>query len=305
MDVRQLSAFVAVVDHETMTAAADALFVSQPALSQTIRNLERDLGIDLFDRVGRNVRLTAAGRALLPGARQALRDVAIARDAVESIKGVRGGRLDLVSIPTLGVDPVARFVGEFHRQFPDVVVRLLEPDSVATLGAMVAEGDAEIGFTELPLPSAALNDRLIETELEHQEYVFVHHRSVELDEVHVPDGAPVPLPEVASLPLVTTVIGTSTRRLVDEAFDIVGMRPRIGIETELREVISAIVSAGGGYSILPRTVAASIAASNPEVRVLDVVPPITRRVGLIRRAGALSPAGRSFLDIVERSQPSD
>lgn len=305
MDLRQLNAFVAVVDHGSITAAAEALFVSQPAMSQTIRSLERELGADLFDRVGRSVRLTAAGRALLPGARQALRDVDIAREAVDAVKGLVGGRLDLVSIPTMGVSPVARFIGEFHRRHPDVAVRLVEPDSVAAIGGMVANGTAEIGFTELPLTAVTEQERLVTAELEHQEYVLVHHRSVELDEVQAPDGAPVPLTELAALPLVTTIVGTSTRRLIDDAFAWVGVTPKIAIETELREVITAIVIEGGGYSILPRSVAASIRRTDPDVRVVEVVPPIRRRVGMIRRQGALSPAGRAFLDIVERSLPPD
>jgi len=118
MKFHQLSTFVAVVDHGSVTAAADALSVSQPAVSQTIRSLERDLGVAVFDRIGRNVRLNAAGEALLPGARQALRDLQIARDAVASVSALRSGRLDLVSLPTLGVSPVAELIGEFTGVIP-------------------------------------------------------------------------------------------------------------------------------------------------------------------------------------------
>ena len=75
MDLRQLSYVVAVVDHGGFTRAAEALHVAQPSLSQAIKALETEVGFALFDRVGRQVRLTAAGRALLPAARQALHDV--------------------------------------------------------------------------------------------------------------------------------------------------------------------------------------------------------------------------------------
>ena len=102
MDLRQLGYVVAVVDHGGFTRAAAAMHVAQPSLSQAIRSLEAELGVALFDRIGRTVRLTAAGRALLPSARQALRDVDSAREAVEAVRGVERGRLDLVSIPTLG-----------------------------------------------------------------------------------------------------------------------------------------------------------------------------------------------------------
>ena len=319
MDLRQLSYVVAVVDHDGFTAAATALHVAQPSLSQAIKALETELGVALFDRVGRKVRLTAAGRALLPAARQALRDIDIAREAVDAVRGVEGGRLDLVSIPTLGVSPVAEFIGAFRAAHPAVTVRLVEPDEAGAVAAHVMGGQSEIGFTELPLPTpgptahatraeratrsdrgpAPAADRLTSVELASQEYVAVHHRSVER-------GALVSLPQLAELPLVTTTPGTSTRRLIDEAFRQAGCSPRIAIESDLREVIAAIVEAGGGYSILPRTVGERMAARGlGAVRVAEIVPTISRRIGLIHRPGTLSPAARAFLDLVRRSLPPD
>jgi DNA-binding transcriptional LysR family regulator len=136
-------------------------------------------------------------------------------------------------------------------------------------------------------------------ELSGQEYVAVHHRSVER-------GSLVSVPQLAELPLVTTTPGTSTRRLIDEAFRQSGVAPRIAIETDLREVITAIVEAGGGYSILPRTVAERMAArGSGDVRVAEIIPTISRRIGVVHRQGTLSPAGRAFLDLVLRSLPPD
>ena len=100
--------------------------------------------------------------------------------------------------------------------------------------------------------------------------------------------------------------GPSTRRLIDEAFRQSGVAPRIAIETDLREVITAIVEAGGGYSILPRTVAERMAArGSGDVRVAEIIPTISRRIGVVHRQGTLSPAGRAFLDLVLRSLPPD
>ena len=207
MDLRQLAYVVAVVDHGGFTRAAEALHVAQPSLSQAIKALETEVGVALFDRVGRQVRLTAAGRALLPAARQALHDVEIAREAVDAVRGLGRGRLDLVSLPTLGVSPVADFIGAFRTRNPDVTVRLVEPDEVGAVAANVAGGESEIGFTELPIA----DERLVTIELSGQEYVAVHHRSVER-------GSLVSVPQLAELPLVTTTPGTSTRRLIDEAY---------------------------------------------------------------------------------------
>src|SRR5580704_6663240 len=107
MDVRQLRAFVAVVDHGGVTRAAAELHVAQPSLSQTIRSLEHEFGVELFHRVGRRLVLTSAGEALLGPARQVLRDMDTVGASVAQVKGLTAGRLDLVAEPTLATDPVA------------------------------------------------------------------------------------------------------------------------------------------------------------------------------------------------------
>src|SRR4051812_34312071 len=105
MDLRQLEYVVGVVDHGGFTRAATALHVAQPSLSQSVRTLERELGVELFHRVGRRAVLSAAGAAFVDGARQVLRDVATTRAAVAAVAGVEAGALDLVSLPTLTVEP--------------------------------------------------------------------------------------------------------------------------------------------------------------------------------------------------------
>src|ERR1022692_862540 len=97
MDIRHLRAVVAVVDQGGVTRAAAELHVAQPSLSQTIQSLERELGVELFRRVGRRLLLTAAGEALLIPAREVLRDMATVAASVADVKGLAAGRLDLVA----------------------------------------------------------------------------------------------------------------------------------------------------------------------------------------------------------------
>src|SRR6202048_1547688 len=111
MDVRQLLAVVMVVDKGGVTKAAEELHVAQPSLSQTIRTLERELGVELFHRVRRHLVLSAAGEALLGPARQVLRDMDTVYASVAQVKGLTAGRLDLVAEPTLASDPVAGLIG--------------------------------------------------------------------------------------------------------------------------------------------------------------------------------------------------
>src|SRR5215831_13770345 len=113
MELHQLRYALAVVDHGTFTAAAAACFVAQPSLSHAVRALERELGAELFHRVGRRPTLTAAGEAFVPAAREVLRDLETLRAAVAAVSGLVAGHLDLVALPTLAVDPVTPLVGAF------------------------------------------------------------------------------------------------------------------------------------------------------------------------------------------------
>src|SRR5262247_665939 len=101
MELRPIEYVCAIADHGSFTRAAAALEIAQPSLSEGIHRLERELGVKLFDRVGRGVRLSAAGAALLGPARQLLRDRDAVLAAVASVRDLTGGTLDLVALPTL------------------------------------------------------------------------------------------------------------------------------------------------------------------------------------------------------------
>src|SRR4051794_28869734 len=120
MELHQLRYVLAVADHGTFTAAAAACFVAQPSLSHAIRTVETELGVELFNRVGRRTTLSAAGEGFVPAARQVLRDLDTLRADVEAVAGVVAGRLDLVSLPTLAVSPVTPLVGAFRTAHPGV-----------------------------------------------------------------------------------------------------------------------------------------------------------------------------------------
>ncbi len=282
MDLRRLEMFVAVVDEGSMTRAAPVAHVSQPALSQAIRALEAELGVALFDRVGRHVRLTAAGEALLGPARQALRDVETGHAAVMAVRGLEAGHLTLGSLRTLAVDPTAPLVGAFRAAHPTVVVHLADPDDPAELIDMVRAGDVELAITEIPTDGAGL----------------VVHRFAEQDIVAIlpphsqPSSLPVPLQNLADRALVATPPGTSSRRLLDDAFARAGRVPTIAVETGQREAIVPLVLAGAGAALVPRPVADT--AARLGAVVTPCRPTITRSIVLAHRDGPISPATERF-----------
>ncbi|WSD67549.1 LysR family transcriptional regulator [Streptomyces sp. NBC_01591] len=115
MELRQLRHFMAVVTHGGFTAAARAELIVQSALSTSVRNLERELGAELFDRTGRRVVLTEAGRALLPSARSVLAGTEAAREAVAAVAGLVTGRVRVGTIQTLTCVDLAAELAAYHR----------------------------------------------------------------------------------------------------------------------------------------------------------------------------------------------
>jgi len=285
MDLRRLRLFLAVVDHGGMTRAAEAELVSQPSVSQAIRELETELGVELFVRVGRRVVLTAAGEALVGPARQALRDVDTARAAVGAVTGLTAGRLDLGALPTLAVDPLAPLVGAFRVAHPGVRIVLADPGSTEALAAMVADGETEIGLTVEP----PADPRLTSQAIGEQELLAV------LPPGAHPGGRPLAVDAFARRPLVTAPPGTPTRSQLEDAFAAAGMTPDIAVVAAQREAILPLVLAGAGATLFPRPLAEQAARLGADIAPLR--PRLSRPVHLLRRTGPLSPAAAAFVAI--------
>ena len=281
MDLRQVEYVVAVVDHGGFTRASTALHVAQPSLSQGIRRLEAELGVRLFDRVGRGVHLTAAGAAFLGPARQLLRDRVEVHAAVAATRDLQLGTLQLVSLPTLAADPLAPLVGAIRRRHPGLEVVVREAASTAELVAMVRDGLAELGATDL----TTAGPELVHVPITEQEIL-----------VAFPPGTERParsLRRLASVPLVVGPSGTSTRDLVDAAFRTAGLTPTIVVESGTREAIVPLLLAGAGAAFLHAPAAAEAAARGAVVS--PVSPRLARPVGLVHAGRPLSPAAARFL----------
>jgi LysR family transcriptional regulator, carnitine catabolism transcriptional activator len=285
MDERRLRYFLAVVDEGSVTRAAHRLHVAQPSLSQAVRAFEAELGVQLFHRVGRGLRLSTAGQALVGPAHQILRAIDEARNAVNGVVELRTGTVEIAALPTLAVDPMARLIGRFRAQYPGVEVRVLEPESVDRVGELVREGACELGASHLPLP----REQLVTHPLGEQELQFV------LPPKTAADGRPIRARELAQTPLVVSPPGTSTRILLEQALGGIGVTPRIAVQTAAREAIIPLVLAGAGAALLPAPLASEARRRGAVVR--SARPPITREVGLVHRSESLSPAATAFLTL--------
>lgn len=283
MDLRRLRLFLAVVDHGGFTAAAGAEHVAQPAVSLAVRELEAELGADLLVRSRRGATLTAAGEALVPPARQALRDVEHATAAVAAVTGLVAGRLDLTTLPTLAADPVADLVGRFRRAHPAVTVRLAAPTDLEELADDVRSGTAELGITE----QGAANRGLDELRLHEQELLAVSP----------PGGSarPVRIDRLGATPLVLTPPGSSLRDVVASALGAAGVEPEVAVETAQREALVPLVLAGAGTTFLPTQLARAAAQLGATVR--PTTPRLRRTIVLVHRRESIGPAARRFIEL--------
>ncbi|HET8979650.1 MAG TPA: LysR substrate-binding domain-containing protein [Solirubrobacteraceae bacterium] len=285
MDERRLRYFLTVVEEGSVTRASTRLRVAQPSLSQTLRALEQELGVELFHRVGRGLRVAPAGEAFIGPARQALRAMDEGRDAIAGVLELRSGMLEIAALATLAVDPMATLVGRFRALYPGVQVRMIEPETADGVRALVRDGRCELGAAHLASSRPGLE---IQT-LGEQELLFAMPPQG-------PDDPERPLHrrELARTPLVVSPPGTSTRILLEQALAAVGVMPQIAVETAAREAIIPLVLAGAGAALLPAPIARE--AQRRGARVRPARPSITRPIGLVHR-GALSAAARRFLEL--------
>ena len=286
MDARQLTFFLAVIDHGGITRAAEALYVAQPSVSQTIRRLESSLGTSLFDRSGRNLALTPAGTAFVEPARQVYRDLIQAQETVDQIMTLKRGRLDIMVTPDLAVDPLADFIAGFRNAHPGVWINVLEANSVEGVTQGLRDGDCE--FALCAAPERAPHGLIVQV-LGRRQLVLV-----------LPPGTPEShhisgLGILEKIPLVAAPRGEIVRELIEQACDREDVTPRIQIEVELLTLHAELVIAGLGAAFLAPEVAAEVVERG--ALLLDSTPRLDQDVAFLYRSGVASPVTNAFVEL--------
>lgn len=287
MDRRHLEYFLAIAESGSFTRAAAALNIAQPSLSHTIMMLERELGSQLFDRLGRGVKLTAAGQALMEPARRTLGAFQLAQAAVRSVKDVGFGRLSVISNTLWAIEPLVQIIGEFRQLHPGVQFTVADPQRRFDVLEQVRSGDADFGLVDGTPPSGALESLWL-----------VDHRLVA---VLPPDALPgartVTLAELVPFGLISTPQGTALRELLDTELQTAGLSSEIAVETAHLASVVPLVLAGAGAALLPEGLAAAAEAKGASVVAMH--KPRTAAVHLIWRAGGLTGPAQHFRVMAE------
>ena len=252
-----------------------------------IKVLERELAVELFQRLRTGLRLTSSGEALLGPARQVLRDFDTASSATSSVSGLLGGRLDVAATTGLAAGVLPDLLGEFHRLYPLVAIRVTDP-GVADVASLVLSREVEIGLSYFAPTSRDLD---------------VHSLPAVEGVLALPPGSPPepivrPLRDLEQIGLVTDSSGkVFLLRVLNEH----GISPRFSAETSDRGAVIPMMLAGLGAAVVGTELGRYAAALGAVVCRLE--PPPTQNVIVISRPNQLSPAAEAFRGIAAaRSQ---
>jgi DNA-binding transcriptional LysR family regulator len=291
MDIRQLRYFEAVVRHRHFTRAAEDLHVAQSALSHQVRQLERELGVELLRRTTRSVQPTEAGELVAARARNVLAETAALHGEIDELRGLVRGHIAVGALLFGGALDIPALLARFTATFPDVEVRLREGTAQRMIDGL-KDGTLDLAFALEAEPPDGL-DRL---ELSHEELALVVSPDHPLA-----GNRPVPVAALAGEPLIAFQHGSSTRQLVDEALAGAGVEPHIALEANDLALVRSLVARGIGLAILPRSF---VELPGPPVSIRPLAPALGLRVVLWWREGRhLSPAARAFVDFAEAHRP--
>ncbi len=285
MDTQSLQAFLCVAECSSFSGAAEQLHLTQPAISKRIATLEKQLNAKLFDRIGRHIHLTEAGRALLPEAQRILQDIREARRRIDDLRGSVSGRLSMGISHHIGLHRLPPVLREFSQRYPDVQLDIDFMDS--------EQAHHRILHGEMDLAVITLSP----SQEEHLSFlpVWQDQLTVAVANDHPLSDAAVVTAEMLSRhtalpPGLNTYTGQIIKRLFDEA----GLEMNIGMSTNYLETIKVMVSIGLGWSILPQTLL------DDSVTALELKNmQLSRTLGCVHhRNRSLSNASRAFIDLL-------
>jgi DNA-binding transcriptional LysR family regulator len=287
MELRHLRYAVAVADELHFARAAARLHIAQPPLSKQIKDLEDELGVRLFERTNRRVRLTDAGAAFVAEARRTLASAERAADAARRAARGETGRLALGYVSSASYELLPAIVRAFRRRAPDVTLVLEEMSSGEQTRALSA-GTLDLGFVRRPPP---LEPGLIGTTLRREPIVLALPRDHALAALRM-----IRLRDLAREPFI--VFPARPRpSWADVAIDLcrrAGFEPGIALEAVEMASALSLVAAGIGVTLVPASVRA---VRRPGVVFRPIVPAPSTELVIVRRAGAPSELVSRFLQI--------
>jgi DNA-binding transcriptional LysR family regulator len=283
--LKQLRAFVTVADKASFVSASKALHLSQPALSQTIRQLEIEVGNALFQRTTRSVRLTPLGMSFLPHVRHLLRQFESVMDDVKEVAARKRGKVAIACLPSVASRLMPRVVAVNDKLYPGIRVVIRDMNMRGILAAVTA-GEADIGIGSAPAEDSGLESVVLARDYFHG---------------LVPITSPLARrrtlkwSDLANLPFVAMTLDNGVRELIDAATGEQGIKLNIVAEVSNIATLNGMLEEGIGVSALPGLVLPRNDQSFIRHRILTE-PKVQRVIRLFWRGNVgLSPPAQAFV----------
>ncbi len=244
MDIQNLQAFIIVSENSSFSKAAEKLFITQPAVSKRISSLEQELGVKLFDRIGKSVQTTEAGLALLVSAKRILAELENSRRVISNLTGKVNGPLRLGTSHHIGLHRLPPALRAYTAQYPDVDLDIHFMDSEDACEAVI-KGDLELAIATLPeKPMDNLTTKIIWHDplciAVSKDHPLANRKNIKQN-------------TLLEYPAILPSQSTFTRRLMEKALTMDSRKMKIAMETNYLETIKMMVSIGLGWSVLPKS----------------------------------------------------
>lgn len=289
MELRQILYFIEVAKQEHVTHAAEKLHVAQSAVSRQIANLEAELGVSLFIREGRNVKLTPVGRIFLEHVEIAVQEIEKAKQEVNEFLDPESGHVRVGFPNSLAANTLPKVISAFRKDHPKIQFNLKQ-GTLSELTASIVKGEIDLAFVA-PVP------------MNHDDvkgHIFFTEALVALLPLHHPfsERDSIRLDELRKEPFVMFSQGLTLRDIVFNACKQAGFKPKIAFEGEDIDTIKGLVAAGLGVGLLPEvTLSDNVPREAVKLKISE--PHVTRTVGVIvPKHRSLAPSEQLFFDFL-------
>lgn len=290
IDTLGVQAFIAIADHNGFQKAADALRISQTALTRRLQNLEAFLGVKLVERTTRSVALTTTGRDFLPQAQRLLADLAASILEIRETGKAQRGDVCIACVPTAGVQYLPRVIQEYSARYPNNRIKILDHSS-SGVAAAVLRREAEFGINVAESHQADL----LSTTLLQDQFALICR-----DDHPLARRTRVPWKQLEPYPLIFAGDLSANRPLLDVALAKRDLNLQSFYEVQRSSTAVGLVAEGVAAAVVPRL--AMQKGAYPRLRVIELSDPIVSRtlVLVARKTAHLSPAAQALYDMIRK-----
>jgi DNA-binding transcriptional LysR family regulator len=295
MNLNQLKVFCEVVERKGFTRAAEALYLTQPAVSRQVQELERYYGAELFEQIGKRIHPTEAGETLYRYAKDIFHTLDDLEVEINQLKGLKAGHLRIAASATAGTYLLPPLLGKFKRKYPGVEITLEIHNSQQVEQRLLEYQQLDLGVVERPVSEDAL-----------------HWEAFDKDELVVIVSTDHPLAgretvsaaELQKERLIVREQGSGTRTILDEEFGRLGLRMRPIMELGGTAAVKQAVAAGLGISVVARrTISLEVEAGLLKTLTCPDIQMVRDVIFVHHKDKRLSRAASAFLEILKKAYP--